>query len=471
MVAMPRCAVCSQELAPSARFCSACGTPAGDQRPRLPTGLLPSQHLLHTRYLVLRKLAQGGQSAVYLASDSLEGNRQCAIKEMSDTDLSQEEREKAINGFMREAKMLSNLSHPSLATVYDIFVEDAKHYLVMEFVPGHNLEDEMMNAGHPLEWQRVSKWGIELCDVLDYLHCQQPAIIYRDLKPPNVMLTPDGSLKLIDFGIARWLLTARLRDTTQLGTDGYAPPEQYAARSEPRSDIYALGASMYHLLTGRVPDSAPLRMAGRTLTPIRSINPGVPDLIERVVAQALSLQVADRFATAAHMRQALDWAVSHVTPGVGNAANRATRPPAHTSGPVANGTPAANPSARSANGTTPAKPGANGAQPHLYVWPLRLDAGFLEVNQSTALMLEVGNRGAGMLSGRTETNLPSLTTEPSEITGETSTIRVKVNATNLPVGPYVCHLAIRTNGGDQIIPVRFVVQAAGTPAKRRFTQQ
>ena len=123
---------------------------------------------------------------------------------------------------MREADILYRLHHPALTRLFEIFVEDGKHYLVMEYVPGHTLEEELLAAGKPLEWQRVARWGVELCDVLGYLHSQSPAVIYRDLKPPNVMLTPDGPIKLIDFGIARWFHPARTHDTTQLGTDGYA---------------------------------------------------------------------------------------------------------------------------------------------------------------------------------------------------------------------------------------------------------
>jgi serine/threonine-protein kinase len=210
---------------PDAQFCPRCGAVLDGATPVPVTGRLAPQSLLHNRYLILQKLAQGGQSAVYHALDTLQGGADRAIKEMSESDLTPIEREKAINGFMREARMLSTLQHPALAKVYEVFIEEHKHYLVMEYVAGHNLEDELMKAGRPLDWERVTRWGVALCDLFTYLHAEQPPIIYRDLKPPNVMLLADGSIKLIDFGIARWFYPDR-QDTAQLGTDGYAPPEQ-----------------------------------------------------------------------------------------------------------------------------------------------------------------------------------------------------------------------------------------------------
>src|SRR5581483_6839316 len=265
-----RCSACGTIPPPGARYCPACGQDLHSPTISRVTGQLPANHLLYKRYLIVRTLARGGQSAVYLAKDTLEGGEQRAIKELSDSALPAEQRQQAVNGFMREADILYRLHHPALTRLYEIFVEEGKHYLVMEYVAGHTLEDELLAAGEPLEWQRVARWGIELCDVLGYLHSQSPAVIYRDLKPPNVMMTPAGPIKLIDFGIARWFHPARTHDTTQLGTDGYAAMEQYAGRSEPRSDLYALGACLYHLLTGRVPTAAPQRMAGQALPPIRS---------------------------------------------------------------------------------------------------------------------------------------------------------------------------------------------------------
>lgn len=512
-----RCANCGHELGPNSRFCSYCGEAQGDLRPRADTGLLPANRRLHgDRYLIVRKLAQGGQSAVYLAMDTASGQR-CAIKEMSESQLTtQEERNKAVNDFMREAHILMRLSHPGLCKVFDTFFEDTrKPFLVMEYVEGHNLEDELIGQGRPLEWQRVIVWGMLLCDVLGYLHNQNPPIIYRDLKPANVMLLPSGSIKLIDFGIARQLYPQRMRDTARLGTDGYAPLEQHGGRSEPRSDLYALGASLYHLLTGRVPETAPLRYARQMLTPIRSLNPAVPEAFDRVIQQALRLDAKERFPNAYAMRQALEWARQASAPNSGSRSSNSGpihSMPRYTGGPVSSpqspgrgpisgprpgyshisGAP--QPGYAPPNTTMPPAPlssvmqspgnGAPGGNtdghlpwvgrmgpdsrnngqippPRLRLWPLRLDIGLLETNQTAVQVLELGNRGGGDLLGMVETNSPCVTVDPSQLDPTTEHLRVQVNTTGLIPGEHRYLIAVRTNGGDQIIPVSFMVRPPG----------
>jgi tRNA A-37 threonylcarbamoyl transferase component Bud32 len=448
MSAAPICSSCRREVPPSSRFCPACGWDLRDGRGRLQTGLLPASRLLYNRYQVVQRLAQGGQSAVYLVLDTHEGNKQRAVKEMSEAQLGPLERDKAVNDFLREADMLRALDHPALAKVYDRFVDNHKHYLVMEYVRGHNLEDELIQTGRPLEPERVRLWGIALCDVLAYLHSRTPPIIYRDLKPANVMLQPDDSLKLIDFGIARWLHPMRAQDTSKLGTDGYAPLEQYNARSEPRSDLHALGASLYHLLTGRVPEAAPMRTIGESLPSLRSLNRQVPEPLEEVILRALNLQAEDRFANAEQMRQALEWA------GTGTGGPPGTAGVVGTSSATGTGshtTPAHATFGRS--GSTSAT-----AAPKLQVRPLRLDAGFLEMDDEVDLILEVANLGGGILQGRMDTNLACLTVKPSRLDANAVTLQVRIDTTGLRPGPYTCHIAIRTNGGDQIVPVRFVVR-------------
>ena len=449
MSAVPICSSCHREVPPSSRFCPSCGWDLRDGRGRLRTGLLPASRLLYNRYQVVQRLAQGGQSAVYLVLDTLDGSKQRAVKEMSEAQLGPLERDKAVNDFLREADMLRALDHPALAKVYDRFVDNHKHYLVMEYVHGHNLEDELIQTGRPLAPDRVRSWGIALCDVLTYLHSRTPPIIYRDLKPANVMLEPDDTIKLIDFGIARWLHPMRAQDTSKLGTDGYAPLEQYNARSEPRSDLYALGASLYHLLTGHVPEAAPMRSMGESLTSLRSVNWQVPEPLEQVILRALNLQAEDRFADAEQMRQALEWAAAGTgrpggPPGVSGT-------PDAVVGAASQATPARATFGRS--GTT-----FTTAAPKLHVRPLRLDAGFLEMDDGVDLTLEVANSGGGTLQGRTDTNLACLAVEPSRLDDNAVTLQVRIDTTGLRPGPYTCHLAIRTNGGDQIVPVRFVVR-------------
>lgn len=481
MEARLRCSTCGVEAPLGARFCPACGASLSVARPRMSTGLLPSLHILAKRYAIVRKIAQGGQSAVYLAHDTYQNDAERAIKEMSESQIEPEKRQQAINDFIRESRMLQSLNYPSLAHVYDLFIdENNKYYLVMEFVPGHNLEDELvLYRRAALDWEDVTRWGMTLADTLSYLHSNNPPIIYRDLKPANVMLLPDGSVKLIDFGIARWLHPMRMKDTMQLGTDGYAPLEQYSSRSEPRSDLYALGASLYHLLTGRVPEPAPLRMAGHSLKSIREYNPRTPEVVEQVILKALSLQPQDRYRDAERMREALETArrqaMSRTTgapgmyPAAGGRSGSINRPsgapdfsePGVYSSPISRTSEPLNFPSISGGPIGAHRAGEPALPPRLSVRPLRMDAGYILVNQVVTSEIGISNRGGGALSGHVETNLAALTVEPKRFDENVSRLAVKIDARGLVVGPYVCHIALRSNGGDQIVQVRFVVRPTG----------
>jgi serine/threonine protein kinase len=453
------CPSCKRPLPHDARYCPLCGADLNDSsiaRARGATGRLRPQHILRNRYSIMQKLAQGGQSAVYLATDLRANNEPRAIKEMSQANLQPHELERAVVGIRREAEMLTRLKHPAIARVFEQFTDDDKYYLAMEFVPGKTLEDEMIERGQPVRWEEATRWGAALADVLIYLHNLRPAIIYRDLKPSNVMLCPNGALKLIDFGIARWFTQAQSRDTAQLGTDGYAPVEQYASRSVPQSDLYALGASLYHLLTGRVPLSAPLRMADDGLPSIHSLNPAVPENVERVVARAMSLQVEDRHPDAQALRDAL---IALLPPEAGNGPH----PVPYVSGqfPALNGSM---PGAPRAQGLLSGHRGAGGTRPRLYVAPLRLDAGALEPEGTITLALEIANHGGGALSGSAESSVTNMAVEPRNIDDTTTDLIVHIETHGLPAGPYNCRISLRTNGGDQIVPVKFVV--LGDPRRR-----
>jgi serine/threonine-protein kinase len=202
-----RCPTCQHDNPNNAPFCAECGTRLSITAPAIvsgPTGTLPQQTVLQDRYVITQKLGQGGMGAVYRAGDRRLSTVSWAIKEMSQSAITGPlERQQARDAFRQEAEMLAGLSHPNLPRVTDHFEQDGKVYLVMEFVPGESLLSFLQREGLPQPQQRVFEWIRQLCDALEYLHTQDPPIIFRDLKPANIMLTPSGQIKLIDFGIAR----------------------------------------------------------------------------------------------------------------------------------------------------------------------------------------------------------------------------------------------------------------------------
>jgi predicted Ser/Thr protein kinase len=258
--------------------------------PQFSTGRLPPQTMLRKQYLVLRTIGRGGMAAVYQASDT-RSNRVVAIKEMSQEDLTPDEAREARDSFRREAGLLQKLNHPNLPHVFTDFSENGRNYLVMDFIDGETLEQKLTAAKSPLPEAEALGWARQLCDALSYLHRQQPPIIFRDLKPANVMVTKKGEVKLIDFGIARIFSPRQTRDTQALGTPGYAPPEQYGnAQTDARADIYALGATLYHLLTnydvGRTPFALP---------PLRSRNPAISERTAAAIERATRLDREQRY--------------------------------------------------------------------------------------------------------------------------------------------------------------------------------
>jgi serine/threonine protein kinase, bacterial len=254
---MDVCLTCGKENQVNARFCHWCGVPIVIDGV---TGRLPAQKsLAHGRYLIMELLGQGGMGAVYKAQD-LQAQRVVAVKEMSQNGLSGQELQDAIMAFTREAELLAALNHRSLPQVYEQFEEHGRRYLIMEFIQGVTLEQYWENyrrQGRPIPVEHILAIGIQLCAVLDYLHMQQPPLIFRDLKPDNSMLTLQGQVYLIDFGIARLLKPGQVKDTVALGSPGYAAPEQYRQTTSPRSDIYSLGAVLHQLLTGDDPAQTP----------------------------------------------------------------------------------------------------------------------------------------------------------------------------------------------------------------------
>lgn len=251
------CPICGAANTPQATHCFACGhalqTPAPAQN---------EETLLKQRYRLLNRLGQGGMGSVYKAEDTELGNRLVAIKEMGQKGLNQQEADEATIAFKREALLLAGLMHPNLPRIYDHFSEQGRWYLIMDFIEGQNLEEYFTQHDEALPLAEVLEYGIQLCSVLHYLHTRQPAIIFRDLKPDNVLRADDGHLYLIDFGIARHFKPGQARDTIAFGSPGYAAPEQYGkAQTTPSADIYSLGVMLHQMITGEDPTLKPFFFA------------------------------------------------------------------------------------------------------------------------------------------------------------------------------------------------------------------
>ncbi len=250
--------------------------------------------------MIVRTIGRGGMGAVYQARDMKRQGAVCAIKEMGLSMVPLAERDQAIENFKIEARMLWGLNHPNLPAFTGFFSENQRYFLVMEYIDGMTLEELLERNRGPFSERRVRGWARQLCDVLEYLHSQDPPIIFRDIKPGNIMLTRTGHIKLIDFGIARFFRPTGTHDTRQLGTRGFAPPEQYGtAQTDTRSDIYSLAMTLFQLLTNTLSEH------GFGLEHIRVINPKISPVVARALERATNIKAEDRYSNVAQFRSAL----------------------------------------------------------------------------------------------------------------------------------------------------------------------
>lgn len=238
------------------------------------------------KYEILKEIGHGGMSTVYLAMDK-RLNKQWAVKEIRKKGSGKND-EIVVNSLLAEANLMKRLDHPALPRIVDIIDNGITIYVVMDYIEGESLDKILSEYGAQPE-DRVVEWAKQLCDALSYLHSQKPPIIYRDMKPANVMLKPEGNIKIIDFGIAREYKEQNLSDTTVLGTKGYAPPERYSGQTDPRSDIFALGMTMHHLLTGIDPRN------GEPYAPVRQWNPELSEGIEIIIDRCVEPAAENRY--------------------------------------------------------------------------------------------------------------------------------------------------------------------------------
>ncbi len=285
------CLRCGAANAVEAGVCFACGFSLKITIPLRQEATIHGHHLLHQRYRILSQVGKGGFSAVYKASDTQYGDHTVAIKAITLSGLRPQEVIEATEAFNREMTVLSSLKHPNLPRIYNHFSDSDCWYLVMDFIEGITLEEHLEAMPESrLATGEVLEISLLLSNVLEYLHSRQPAVIFRDLKPANVMLKPDGGIALIDFGIARYFKPGQAKDTIPFGSPGYAAPEQYGkVQTTPRTDIYGLGALLHHLLTGNDPSQTPFRFVALQVEQ----EPDLCDL-EKLIMQMVQMDATKR---------------------------------------------------------------------------------------------------------------------------------------------------------------------------------
>jgi tRNA A-37 threonylcarbamoyl transferase component Bud32 len=410
------------------------------------TGRLPPQSTLQNHYLILSTIGKGGMAAVYKATELTTGQT-VAIKEMSQDGLSPDELHEALSSFTFEAETLRRLRHANLPRVYESFSEGGRHYLVMDFIEGETLEQRLQAAGgQPLPEAEVLGWARQLCDVLGYLHGQRPPIIFRDLKPANVMVTADDRIYLIDFGIARVFAPGRTRDTQVLGTPGFAPPEQYGKlQTDARADIYALGCTLYQLLSAYDPATTPF-----SLPPLSSRNPRISPAVQQAIERATKLDRETRFPTVADFGRELLTAPSSS--------------PART--------PAA-PAGASATTQAPRAAARAAAVPLaaiVVVQPAQVDFGTVEAGAHGTVAVTISGQGGATVKGQITPLAPWLRVDPASFDGKSTVVRVHAEpGRRASPGKQQGMLQIICDGQQLFVPAAVQVQPAKKTSGRRAT--
>ncbi|HKT40058.1 MAG TPA: serine/threonine-protein kinase, partial [Ktedonobacterales bacterium] len=427
------------------------GIPYGSAGALNATGRLPPQSRLGS-YQILRNVGQGGMAAVYKAIEVRSG-KIVAIKEMSQVGLSPDELKEALDSFRFEAQALSKLSHRNLPKVYQYFSENTRHYLVMEFIEGKTLEQKLADArGAALPESDVLAWTRQICDVLSYLHRQRPPIIFRDLKPANIMVTAQGQVKLIDFGIARVFAPGRSRDTQVLGTPGFAPPEQYGkAQTDPRADIYALGCTLYQLLTAYDPATSPFK-----LPPMRAKNPAVSARTQHAIEKATQLDRDARYATVDDFARDLPPAgnSSAARGGWWSGQSQTAQSPR-----VTNQHPVTKPSAAAPKVAAKASPPTMAAV--VVAVPHEVDFGTLNAGQRGEVAITISGQGGIPVKGEIKPLASWVRAEPGRFDGKSTVVRIIADtALTNQTGSIKSEIQLVCDGKQMYLPAR--VQIKGT---------
>src|SRR5437762_4770490 len=305
------CPYCKYENRDGVRYCSNCGralNPAATANTSIggtSRSLAIGTSLQGGRYAITKALGEGGMGTALLATDKRTDNKLVVIKELVSDNTDPAKYQEDVRNFKREVATLAHLDHPLISYVTDSFEENSRYFMVQKYIEGENLEERMDRINQPMKEREVLGVASEMLDILDYLAQQTPPIVHRDIKPANIIIgSKDKRAHLVDFGIARAdeAKNIKRKQTSALGTPGYAPPEQYQGNADPRSDLYALGATMHHLLTNRDPRNYP----PFTYPPARSLNPQLSPDVERLLTRALNNDINQRYQSAAAMKRDVD---------------------------------------------------------------------------------------------------------------------------------------------------------------------